>query len=273
MFKEARSSKSAAKAEKIHVPKFHKPIKLLPSQGKLYPKNLELFFRPYTFGEVKTINQQSKTNFTSKTTVEQILSGVEANLPDFDLKNLTLQDALFIGFLRKRSTFLKQDKVLIHKQCTHCEKVVDFLLEENKSLEFKDLAAPQLPIYTEINGIELSFQPLTVNNYFQYLDFITDQIDKMEDFYTDIASMAVQCNNKDFQEAYDLIFSSSYEEAEKLEEVSKLLDHELKPVELACPSCKTVNTIKLDEVDLLVLPFRGELPKPATDGIYFVKRT
>jgi len=270
VFKEVSAKKTIDPVEK-YVPKINKPIKELPSQGKAYPQKLEIRYRPYTFGEVKTINNST---FSIRDRLLEILSGVTVS-HNFDVLNLTLQDVLFIGFLRKRATFVKEDQIIVTERCPKCKKQSDFVLHENQHLEFHDLAAPKLPISFQMHNEKFSFTPITVKLYFDYLDQLVESTANSVDFDESIALMAIQCSSHDFENAYKAVFNASSEEMEMLEEIDKQMLHELKPVKLQCQNkiedkiCGHEHEIKLDEVDRLVLPFRGELQQSVSKKLHF----
>jgi hypothetical protein len=228
--------------------------------GKSYPSRSEIRYRPYTFGEVKAINH---SGLSIKDRFEHILSGIECT-NGLEKMDLTLSDALFIGFQRKRATFQKAEKVEIPHFCHGCKKRTTLVLHENSDLEFADMAAPSLPISVSMHGQKFSFSPMTVRGYLDMVDHVSEVLASGEKCDDSVAFLAAQCISHPFKEAYEAIFNASPEEAEALEMIDKLMDHELKPVSLKCENknsdgskCGHVSEIKLDEVDRLVLPFRG----------------
>lgn len=261
-----------------YTPKFDKSITSLPSGGKAYPQNLEIKYRPYTFGEVKTVNQIGQNNLTVRDRILQILDGIQVS-QGFNPLNLTVQDVLFLGFLRKRTTFAKQDKISIPHFCDGCKKPTEFILEENKNLEFNDIKAPALPVSFSMYDESFEFSPLTVQSYFDYLDFALKSIDQNQEIDSGVAVMAAQCISHSFEDAYKAIFNASPHESDCIAEIDSLLNHDLKPIELYCKNkkgeeiCNYKTTIKLDEVDRLVLPFRSEHEEPIASSLHFGKKS
>lgn len=260
-----------------YVPKYDKPISGLPSGGKPYPKTLEIKYRPYTFGEVKTVNQTGRSNFSTKDRINQILDGVKVS-EGFDIQDLTLQDVLFLGFLRKRSTFVKQDKVSIAHFCEGCKRATEFLLSENEQLDFNEIKAPALPVSFEMHGEEFQFSPITVKNYFNYIDLAIAGIDQNKEYDPASAIMAAQCISHSFEDAYKAIFNANPQESKLLDEIDVLLNHDIKPIKFNCRNkkgdqiCNHESLIKLDEVDRLVLPFRGEHEELTSSSLNFGSR-
>lgn len=257
------------------VPKFSSPIKKLPSGGKAYPVGLEVRYRPYSFGEIKTINQST---LSIKEKILEILEGITVS-SDFDPLDLTLQDGFFLGFSRKRETFLREDKIVIPHHCAGCDRRSDFIMQENKDLDFYDLAAPKLPIGISLHGEDFSFTALTIRQYFSYLDHLTKAVDDNNELDAEAAMMAVQCVSHSFEEAYQACFNAPPEGQDDLVEVDKMLRHELKPVTFKCTNkvetdgvasvCGHESTLRLDEVGRLVLPFRDESGEPRKSRLRF----
>jgi hypothetical protein len=273
-FREETGADDSRPADK-YVPRFNKAIKELPSQGKAYPPKLEVRYRPYLFGEVKRINQSGHKAFSPRDRIMEILAGVQCS-HGFDPLDLTLQDVLYIGFLRKRATFVKADQILIPHYCRACRKKANFLLRENQHLEFRDIKAPSLPIRFKMHGEEFAFQPLTVRRYMEYLDAGAQAAASDQEWDDSAAIMAAQCSSHGFEEAYKAVFNAAPDEAELIEAADDHLNHELMPLKLPCPNkkadgtvCGAENELKLDEVDRLVLPFRGGAEEPGAPGLHF----
>lgn len=275
-FRENSSEKPVEASPVAHkyIPRFFKRVTELPSGGKAYPERLEVKYRPYTFGEVKTLNQTGQTQISPRDRILAILEGVECS-DGFDPLDLTLQDVFFLGFLRKRATFGKQDTIHIASYCSACRKRTNLVMRENEHLEFNDLQAPSLPIRFEMHSEEFSFSPLTVRSFIKHG---LDQLLNSETENLSIAVLAAQCTSHDYETAYEAISSASPEEGELLDQADEFMVHDLKPVTLYCgnkredATCGHKIEVRLDEVDLLVLPFRGEPEKPNATGLHFGKK-
>jgi len=227
--------------------------KALPSKFILYPKDASIKYRPYSFGEIKSISQ-SKMTITEQ--LEKVLSGVECN---FDKKRLTLSDLLYLGLLRKIST-LGTTKFIINYVCGECRSQIRRTISSD-DLEFKDLEIPDFPVIADLSIGEYHFNPLTVEDFYRL-----HELGKSQDT---IAALAMQCSNKSFEEAYKAFYNcTNMNDAQLLNEVDKVLDHGLKPITVKCTNsadgktcgCSHENVIALDgdggKSELILTPFR-----------------
>lgn len=229
-----------------HIPKIDISVESLPSKSLPYPDKCEIKYRAYTFGEVKTVSQ-AKMNH--KDTFDFILNGIYTS---FDKYLLTLQDVLFIGFLRKMSTF-GDTKISAESECSKCGHKNKFDIDTEKDLEFNDIEVDELPIIAELeSGTELEFTPMTARDIIKLMDH-GDGVDEI-DF------MAAQCRNFDFKTSREIVYNASPTDARILAEVDRMMSHGLKPVERPCV-CGEKITITLDTGGTdhqLVLPFRQD---------------
>ena len=106
----------------------------LPSQFKSYPEGCTIKYRPYTFGEVKKINQSTLTK-TDRWNF--VLEGVTTSFPK---DQLALSDAIYIGLLRKMVTLDKNLEVTVQYTCPKCLKPSSKKIKSG-DLDFKDLEA------------------------------------------------------------------------------------------------------------------------------------
>jgi hypothetical protein len=234
------------------LPQVNITVSKLPSKSLPYP-NLTLKYRPYTFGEVKRVNQG---RMDEKESIEFVLSGVETNI---DKNDLTLADTLYIGLLRKIST-IGSTKVVVPINCRRCNTPIRKLVDIDK-LEFEDLKAPMLPVIGDFNMGEIAFKPVTVGQYFKLIN-----MGKHDD---DIALMSIQ-SNLDFDKAYKYFYNCSIEDGRTLDNVDEFLFHGLKPIDIHCNNdkCNHVNKVELDGGEALLIPFR-ESEESAPSKIHF----
>lgn len=217
----------------------------LPSKGLAYPKGSEITYRPYTFGEIQKISQ---SKFNHKQKLGFILEGIHCS---FEKENLTLSDLSYIALLRKISTIggHKANVSFKCQSCLHpCTEVIDFGTSESK-IEFHDISAPELPIIiTFSNNKEYSFKPLTFKSFTKIIE---------QNLENDtIALISHQCIDGNYKELYKFIENATYEDQLLLEELDKLLEHNIKPVGISCKKCNFENKIELSGGDALLLPFR-----------------
>lgn len=224
----------------------------LPSKGLAYPKYFELSYRPYTFGEIQKINQ-SKINTKQK--LAFVMEGINTS---FDKELLTLSDLSYIALLRKIST-IGGHKVNVSARCTQCRHEVTEVLDFGTSksiIEFQDLLAPELPIrITFSNYQEYAFKPITFKSFCKIIEQGLEG--------DTIALITHQCiDPSQYDELYKVIENSTYEDQVLLEELDKYLEHNIKPVPIACKNkvsdkiCGHINLVELSGGEALLLPFR-----------------
>ena len=220
-------------------------VEQIPSKFLTYPEKSTIKYRPYSYGEVKKISQ---SKHSKKDEFNVILEGIECS---FDKMDLTVSDLLYLGLLRKIST-LGTTKVEAKYDCSGCEKVVGKTFQLT-DLNLKELEVPELPVVVDLDSGEFEFTPLTVKDCFDLIDK-----DKVSDH---ISLLATMCRNKSFEEAYEIFFNCSSPDGMILEEVDKLLIHEVEPLEAVC-SCGAKTLIELDGGQALLLPFRESTDTP-----------
>lgn len=242
-------------------------VKKLPSRGVPYPKGATLKYRNYTWGEVR---QASVSNVGVAEALKNSLSGVEAS---FDKQSLTVADALYIGILRKISTFSGME-IEVPYICGNCGKANKGTFTE-KDISFRDLPAEvtELPITVDWHGRELQMAPMTVK---QYYELNSGRYDKLlpNGKITDVAVQACWIKNIGFEEAYKLIFSANdVEDIEVITQIDKLMLHDMERLSFKCENkkCGYTNKVKLEGREALLRPFR-EREKPLNNRISIGKR-
>lgn len=215
-------------------------VKELPSKGLPYPKGWSISYRVYKFGEIKTYNQ---SKLGVKDELAFVLEGIKTS---FDKLSLTLSDLLYIGFLRKLSS-LGAVEYAKQYNCYKCGSVNE-LKFSTKDIYFEDLSMEKLPVVATLSVGELHFNPLTIKQYFELID---------EDKHTsDIDIMAAQCLNKSKEEARRIIYNLLPEDGETMNEVDKLLYHDIKPLDHKCKNCSVINVSELNSGGTIIYPFR-----------------
>jgi len=199
-----------------------------------------------------------------------LAKGVETSF-DGALK-MTLQDFLYVCFLRKLSTMGAQ-QFLLDLVCPHCKQ------KQTKTLQFDDIAfdeiqAPALPAIVTVGGQELHISPITLEGYLKALkdgyaerefqrgtdgQVLTDQEgEPLREPDDEVALMALQVTNKPFDEAYTLIESAVGEESWVLQSLDNYFFHGVKPHETACSkkTCGGKMSVRIDAKETLIYPFR-----------------
>lgn len=235
----------APQIENDYLPEIElKSVERLPSQGKSYPKDTQVRYKPYSFGEIKQI---SSSKLGLKSAYEKILSGVE--VVGMDKSLLTLADTMYLGLLRKISTLGSND-VEVKVKCQSCGEQLSKVIQSDR-LEFDDLPAPALPVKAELEIGKVEFMPITISQYYQMVDE-----EKTGDSIYHYALMA----NMDTEKAYKLFYRVGTRDGRILTKIEKALYHGVTPIEKKCTKkeCGFINRIELDGGQALLLPFRRD---------------
>ena len=228
----------------------------LPSRGLSYSKNATVKYLYYSFGEVQKSTVSSFADLRG--TINTALDGI---IPSngFDKTNLTLFDVFFIGLHRKTAS-LGSSKFTTPYICKKCETKQDVVFNHG-DIEFKDVSdlviENGLPLVVEIDGRDLEFSFLTVG------DFLT-HFKEREKMPVDVV-MAAMVKNMPFKEAHEIIKNTRDPEVIKdLQEVDRLLTHDILPIEATCenPKCGHKNRVVLQGREALLRPFRDGKESP-----------
>ncbi len=218
----------------------------LPSQFIPYPDNVVIKYNPYTFGELKKISQST---LSIKEEFKFILEGIKVE--NMDALDLTLPDFMFINLLRNISS-LGTQKASVDFLCPQCTTPNTTTIEikgNSQDIEFEDLMIDELPIIATLSTGEYHFSPIRLKDYFALID------NKKENDL--IAWLAAQCRNISFDEAYEAFFNANAIDTEILEEVDRLLNHDLKPIPAHCTNCSETVNVELIGGDAVLKPFRA----------------
>lgn len=222
-------------------------VKVLPSQFLPYPKNSTASYRVFSFGEIQYLNS---SKISEKDIFEYLLNGITTSFPKEDL---TVPDFLYLGWLRKISS-IGSNKISLGMYCPECKKQSATMIEVN-DLDFEDIKAPELPVIATFGDVSFSFVPITLKNYF-------DLKEKGYDNDT-VASLAIQCLNHNFEDAYKLIYNASPDWIAVFEEIDRLLSHGTKPIKFQCQNkiddvvCDNKLELPIEGGEVLFHPFRG----------------
>lgn len=239
----------AATAEQVvattnaNLPDTQIKVEKLPSKGLAYPQGVEIHYQPYTFGEVKSFSQ-SKGKMSPSHNMERVLKGIfVTGMPKGDL---TFFDFLYISLLRRLST-MNAIEFKLGVGCPHCGSPVTHTFSW-EGLVFEDIPAPKLPVIVNICGkSDVRFSPLTVSDYQELSRTGRDE---------DPVAIAAKQSSLDFDQALELFDAAIGEDAALLDEIDRLLYHDLKPVQVECGTCATKFNAALDDEASLISPFR-----------------
>lgn len=215
----------------------------LPSKGLAYPQGVEIHYQPYTFGEVKSFSQ-SKGKMSAAHSMERVLAGIF--VAGMDKGDLTFFDFLYISLLRRLST-MNAIEFRLGVGCPNCAQPVTHTFSW-EGLVFEDIAAPKLPIIVGLCGREeVRFTPLTVSQYQELSRLGIDE---------DPVAVAAMQSSLDFEDAKPLFHGAIGSDAALLDEIDRLLYHDLKPAVVKCDHCSHQFNAALDDEASLISPFR-----------------
>ncbi|MFA5071270.1 MAG: hypothetical protein WC511_02755 [Candidatus Pacearchaeota archaeon] len=247
----------------------------LPSNFLPYPKGVEIAYCPYTYGELKKFAQ---SKLSVKQRYEFILEGIKVS--GMPKEKLTYQDFLFIALLRKLSSVGVSD-ISIKYACLKCG------FENNShvkldTLDFNYMNIPELPANIVVKDQEMSFTPLTIEDYFNLYKEGKDK--------DSVYIMAAQCRSHNLKAAHEILYSANPEDSELLNELDNMFFHGLKPLKFLCENkeakevevvdgveieknvhCDFTNLVELGDASLIVQPFRGDR-EPVKNRIQFGNR-
>lgn len=247
-----------------NLPYIEVDVTTLPSRGLSYPKGSKLKYRTYTFGEVKSA---TISNLSIISSVENTLKGIDTMGSPLDKNDLTIPDTIYLGILRKVSS-TRGSSYQVPYICDGCGKENKANFSE-KSVEFSDVPAEvkKLPIVAEVAGKSIEFGQVTIKDFLLLekgrwnKEIVGGKPDR-------VAIHALMIKNMDFKEAYDFLYNLKDEDdIAVVEEVDKLLMHDMKPIKSVCSLadedgvvCDTKNEIRLEGREALIRPFRDGKP-------------
>ena len=223
------------KKEKFVLDSTYKRVTQLPSNFLSYPKDVEVYFKPLTTGEIERLNE-SELSLSLK--IESDMNSIFVR--GMDKYQLTKDDYAYIALMRK---LYSQDEVLgiLTYRCEECQGInkVEFNL---KDLEFTFPEVEKAPAVIKIGDYWLQIGFMTVAGMLE--------LDKLQDTKalqaSDSYAMMVQkvgkgetletvvWEEKSFEERVAIIESAWGEEIEVLSTVDTMLYHGLKPIEFVC---------------------------------------
>jgi hypothetical protein len=236
------------------------PFEKLPSKGLPYPENAVIEYRTYTFGETK---MESASSGSAVRAVKRALNCITTT--GMERGKLTILDLFYLGVLIKMSSEGASEFTMpyICWKCGH-EDVHKF---SQGDLDFKDIdeSVESLPLKVIMNdGQELHFSPMTAQ---QYIDLYSGKLNAVfpKNKPDGVAPVATLIKNLPYKKAYDYLNGiTDAEDRELVNDIDKMLMHEIKPLTLKCSNtlendsvCNAELSLKLEGKEALLKPFRG----------------
>ena len=192
-------------------------ITKLPSNFKGYPEGTVISYEPITLGELEALNNSDAVDIERG--IAMLLNSIHCNtLQSYELY---YWDVMYIGIQRKLLAF-GDTKGIIYEQCPNCGGIVERQFDYTE-LEFKELEAEDLPVFTTINGQEVEINLLTIKDF---LDLNTSN--------GELDVYARMIKNMDYQSAYELISNCYGKDSQKIRYIDKALNYGLKPLYQTC---------------------------------------
>jgi hypothetical protein len=252
------------------IPSIKLSVSRLPSGGKTYPKNVQISYRGYLFGELQEINGSKGRPLLD--TMKDAMSGVTTL--GMDTTALTLPDAVYLGILRRMST-TGASEFEIKYVCRNdkCRELNTHTFSQ-QNISFNDLAIDGVGVKIELtNGKTYELSPLTFGDFIRLANGIPGSKVKGELIKNKTATLAIMCRNMPFDEVYNDFYTITHpEDIEAIREVNELLHHDLKPLDAICKKCGHANKVVLEGRDSLITPFRGG-GSSDRKRVHIIKRT
>lgn len=235
------------------------PVDKLPSKGIPYPDGAKIEYRTYTFGEIK---MESASSGSSIRAVKRALNCITTT--GMDRNDITILDLFYIGVLIKMSSEGASEFVMPYV-CWKCGYEGEFKFSQS-DLDFKDMDKDikSLPMKAEMSdGKVLEFAPMTAK---QYIDLYSGKFNecfknKKPDEVAPVATLIKNLGG--YANAYKyLVNMTNPEDGELVNEIDKMLMHQIKPLTLKCPNtleneavCNAELFLKLEGKEALLRPF------------------
>lgn len=245
---------------KLELPLKEIKVEKLPSKGLAYPDDVRIEYRTYTFGETK---MESASSGSSVRAVKRALNCITTT--GMERGNLTILDLFYLGVLIKMSSEGVSEFTMpyICWKCGH-ESVHKF---SQSDLDFKDIdeEVKELPLKVIMKDEkELHFSPMTAQ---QYIDLYSGKFNETfpKKKPDGVAPVATLIKNIDYANAYKYLTKiTDAEDRNLINEIDKMLMHEIKPLTFRCANtleneavCNAELSLKLEGKEALLKPFHG----------------
>ena len=211
----------------------------IPSKWLPYPKGMEIYYHPYTHGDLIAFNQTDSNGRPVMDAAQQmdfVMSGIETGGVPFDKWELSYRDFLFVSLLRRLSTFDTNQFIMAYK-CRTCGVENQAIFDLGR-VDILDVEVPALPIvYTTTSGTELHFSLLTVGSYLKLF-----KAGSLKDEILVLAEMVSNIPDKEM--AQKILYEARGEGAQDISalvEINSMLLTGVAPMDHTCQSCSRFN--------------------------------
>ena len=204
-------------------------ISNLPSKGQSYPKNAEIYYTPFSFGEMKFLSGSSLSDVES---INFFLNKIQCSFPKEDL---TYYDFYFLTVMIKMSTFgeINYNMTFECNKCGHIN-TIPFSIEDLDFNEIRvpmpisiDLKQPYKDTETDTELSKITFVPISIGRYKKMIE---------EDVVDDFDIYMANCiKDGKFKERLTLIKDYlNGSDISLLETIDVSLYHGVKDIPMAC---------------------------------------
>lgn len=227
----------------------------LPSKGRIYPDDLEVFVKPLT---IKEQMDMSRFGVTESEYFRTLLQGIATiSESDFPKKNLLLHDVQFLDLVRRLFTFdIEQEIQIPHIICAECGREFNgkFMFNELEFTDFTDDSFNQE--YEFSDGLVIKAEPITIGRFMEAgRKYFSSKKFNVADIYLGYLVLCVtevkDREFKDIEAMQDFLFDyfgNLYMAKDKkiLEEIEKKSVSLVEPFKLVCPHCGEITEVAVD---------------------------
>ena len=217
----------------------------LPSQGKQYPEEMEIYIKPISLREQIDMDRYG---ISQAEYYQQALDGITIK-GDFDKTNLLFYDVQFMDLIRRLYTFDTEDEIVIKDYvCPSCDGTVDysFMLDQVKFTDYKEDIFNK--VFTFSDGLEIVIYPLTVLEFIRMAKkYFSNGSNKSEaDAILGYYNYCIkEVKNKEFKNNEErnkfltnyLGNINKYKDIKILKQIEEDTTCQIVPFETTCPKC------------------------------------
>ena len=230
-------------------------LESLPSKGRTYPEDLEIFVKPLS---IKEQMDMSRFGITEAEYFRVLLNGItcvsESNFPK---KSLYLHDVQFLDLVRRLFTFdVEQEIQVPNVVCGECGKEFTgkFMFHELEFTDFTDESFNQE--YEFSDGLTIQAEPITIGRFMEAgRKYFSSKKFDVADIYLGYLSLCVsEVVDREFKNVEAMqdflyeYFGNLYMAKDKkvLGELEKNSVSLVKPFKLTCPNCGEIVEVVVD---------------------------
>jgi hypothetical protein len=236
----------------------------LPSRGRTYPTDIEIYVKPMTAKE-EMATSLSRFGSTKASYYDSLLESILIK-GNFSKKKLLFGDIQFIDLVRRLFTFELEEQIEIKSaECIHCGEPikVSFMFANDGKCknfvefeEFKDDAFNKEYVFSD--GLKVEVSPITMDRFIKisrkYLSNIKNAEDMTDYLFAYRAASIVKAEDKYFESEDSMMtfFMKYFSELYKYKDLQLLtkLDEDMavlvKPFKIECEHCSQITEVGIE---------------------------